>query len=350
MPLIEARDVTEAVLWLVSPRTRYITGAVVARRRRPRRDVIKTRRGFIAPAEERDLARTDGDSWDLLNSVGATATAVAAQRAVATNRTDPLISDPLAEPLLDALGADYHLQFARGELAGDAGDLGELRAMVDSIALRTRYFDDFLLEAMDAGVRQAVILASGLDTRAYRLPWVAAATVFEIDQPEVIEFKTTTLEAGRRAAGATSTATGSRPPQRLARGPACCGLRPPRAHRVDRRGPAHLPAARSGGQAVRRRRRAQRAGQPDRDGGRRRDHRRTAGADQRPDEVDAGRNSGDAPVDVADLWYVGERRQASDYLAAKGWATTTAARPRCSGSTAWHCPKAGSPRSVTRST
>ena len=65
------------------------------------------------------MARTDGDSWDLLNSVGATATAVAAQRAVATNRTDPLICDPFAEPLLDALGADYSpREFARGELAG----------------------------------------------------------------------------------------------------------------------------------------------------------------------------------------------------------------------------------------
>ena len=45
----------------------------------------------------------------------------------------------------------------------------------------------------EAGVRQAVILASGLDTRAYRLPWPAATVVYEIDQPEVIEFKTSTL-------------------------------------------------------------------------------------------------------------------------------------------------------------
>jgi methyltransferase (TIGR00027 family) len=65
--------------------------------------------------------------------------------------------------------------------------------MVDSIALRTRYFDDVLLDAMDAGVRQVVILASGLDTPAYRLLWAAGSTAFELDQPEVTEFTTTTL-------------------------------------------------------------------------------------------------------------------------------------------------------------
>ena len=38
-----------------------------------------------------------------------------------------------------------------------------------------------------------MILASGLDARAYRLPWPAGTTVFEIDQARVIEFKTATL-------------------------------------------------------------------------------------------------------------------------------------------------------------
>ena len=69
------------------------------------------------------MARTDGDSWDLLNSVGATATAVAAQRAVATNRADPLISDPFAEPLLEALGAVGQLPPVLAAWAPDAGFL-----------------------------------------------------------------------------------------------------------------------------------------------------------------------------------------------------------------------------------
>jgi methyltransferase (TIGR00027 family) len=63
----------------------------------------------------------------------------------------------------------------------------------DGMAARTRFFDDFFSDAADAGVRQAVILASGLDSRAYRLPWPAGTVVFEIDQPDVITFKTETL-------------------------------------------------------------------------------------------------------------------------------------------------------------
>jgi methyltransferase (TIGR00027 family) len=68
-----------------------------------------------------------------------------------------------------------------------------MRAVIDGIAVRTRYFDDYLAQAMDAGVRQAVILASGLDSRAYRLPWPTGTVVYEIDQPQVIDFKTATL-------------------------------------------------------------------------------------------------------------------------------------------------------------
>ncbi|MGB7144918.1 SAM-dependent methyltransferase, partial [Mycobacterium sp.] len=62
-----------------------------------------------------------------------------------------------------------------------------------AMAVRTRFFDAFFREATQAGVRQAVILASGLDARAYRLDWPADMTVFEVDQPEVIAFKTQTL-------------------------------------------------------------------------------------------------------------------------------------------------------------
>jgi methyltransferase (TIGR00027 family) len=76
------------------------------------------------------------------------------------------------------------------------------RQLAEVMAVRTRFFDDFFLDAARAGIRQAVILASGLDSRAYRLPWPADMIVFEIDQPEVIDFKTATLAA----AGATPTA------------------------------------------------------------------------------------------------------------------------------------------------
>jgi methyltransferase (TIGR00027 family) len=76
----------------------------------------------------------------------------------------------------------------------------------DGMAARTRFFDDFFAGAVDAGVRQAVILASGLDARGYRLAWPADMTVYEIDQPEVIEFKASTL-AGLGVAPSAKLAT-----------------------------------------------------------------------------------------------------------------------------------------------
>jgi methyltransferase (TIGR00027 family) len=125
--------------------------------------------------------------------VGATATAVAASRATASQGPDALLDDPWAEPLVRAVGIDAFVKLVDGELLGEDDPLLNRRAMNEQMAVRTRFFDDFFTTASDSGIRQAVILASGLDTRAYRLPWQAGTAVFEIDQPEVIEFKTRTL-------------------------------------------------------------------------------------------------------------------------------------------------------------
>ncbi|WP_323137892.1 SAM-dependent methyltransferase [Nocardia sp. alder85J] len=133
------------------------------------------------------MARTDDDTWDLASSVGATATIVAAARARATRAPNALIDDPFAEPLVRAVGVEAYIRLATGDpeiVAASGRD-----RLTDTIAVRTRFFDDFFLDAAAAGVRQAVILASGLDARAYRLPWPADTVVYEIDQPEVLEFK-----------------------------------------------------------------------------------------------------------------------------------------------------------------
>jgi methyltransferase (TIGR00027 family) len=143
------------------------------------------------------MPRTDNDTWDLATSVGATATMVAAARAIASKADNPLINDRFAEPLVRAVGVDFLTRLATGEL--DAADVDDeeapwkLEHMPVAMAVRTRFFDSFFLDATQAGIRQAVILASGLDARAYRLEWPAGMTVFEVDQPQVIAFKTTTL-------------------------------------------------------------------------------------------------------------------------------------------------------------
>src|SRR6187200_2535060 len=143
------------------------------------------------------MARTDNDTWDLASSVGATATMVAAARAMATTAANPLINDPFAEPLVRAVGVDFFTRLVTGELRpedldNDSESVG-MQRMTDNMAVRTKFFDDFFLGATDAGIRQAVILASGLDSRAYRLAWPAGTVVFEVDQPEVIAFKTKAL-------------------------------------------------------------------------------------------------------------------------------------------------------------
>jgi methyltransferase (TIGR00027 family) len=152
------------------------------------------------------VPRTDNDTWDLASSVGATATMVAAARAIATNAEAPVITDQFAEPLVRAVGVDFFTRWATGDLlAADLDDdqsSWKLEHMPAAMAARTRFFDAFFSEAAQAGIRQAVIVASGLDARAYRLSWPADMTVFEIDQPEVIAFKTTTIES----LGATPTA------------------------------------------------------------------------------------------------------------------------------------------------
>ena len=152
------------------------------------------------------MTRTDDDSWDLASSVGVTATMVAAGRAMASKAETPLINDPYAEPLVRAVGVDFFVKMLDGDvdlsLIPNASP-DRTQAIADGMGVRTKYFDDYLLAAVATGVRQVVILASGLDSRAYRLDWPSETVVYEIDQPQVIEFKTTSL-AGL---GAEPTAT-----------------------------------------------------------------------------------------------------------------------------------------------
>ncbi|OBE97155.1 class I SAM-dependent methyltransferase [Mycobacterium sp. 852002-10029_SCH5224772] len=141
-----------------------------------------------------DSARTEGDSWDLASSVGATATMVAASRALASREPDPLLDDRFAEPLVRAVGHPFFVRMLDGQIPLDNDDSPmTLQQRREQMTVRTRFFDDFFRAATAAGARQAVILAAGLDARAYRLSWPAGTVVFEVDQPEVISFKTDTL-------------------------------------------------------------------------------------------------------------------------------------------------------------
>jgi methyltransferase (TIGR00027 family) len=142
------------------------------------------------------MARSEADSWDLASSVGATATMVAAARALATAEPDAIIDDPFAADLVRAVGVDFFTRLVNGDIVVPDDEAADgIRLITDTMAVRTRFFDDFFGQAAENGVRQAVILASGLDTRPYRLNWPAGTVVYEIDQPEVIAFKTQAMQA-----------------------------------------------------------------------------------------------------------------------------------------------------------
>jgi methyltransferase (TIGR00027 family) len=120
---------------------------------------------------------------------------VAAARALAGREDEPLINDPFAADLVRAVGVDFFTRLVDGEIALSDLEGDGPRLMASLIAVRTKFFDDFFVNAGAAGIRQAVILASGLDSRPYRLPRVEGTTVFEVDQPQVVEFKTATMTA-----------------------------------------------------------------------------------------------------------------------------------------------------------
>jgi len=285
------------------------------------------------------VVRTDKDAWDLGSSVGATATMVAAARALATKEPNPLISDPYAEPLVRAVGIDFFTKLVDGTSSpDDADDDGAARLMTNMMAVRTRFFDDFFLEATGvapaatskpaAGVRQAVILASGLDSRAYRLPWPtepAGTVVFELDQPQVIEAKSATMAAigasptcDRRAVAVDlrddwpealrrSGFDASQPTAWSAEG--LLVYLPPEAQDKLFDDITGLSAPGS-----------QLATEYHPDGG--------ASLGERANAINDAWGDHGFSVNLADLFYKGDRRPVVDYLAGHGWDVSARTRPK----------------------
>lgn len=140
--------------------------------------------------------RSAGDSWAITELVGATALGVAASRAAETAGSNPLIRDEFARVLVSSAGPAW-ARLTDPELAWLDGDEQGRRAHrigIDYQAVRTHFFDEYFADAVKAGIRQVVILAAGLDSRAYRLDWPAGTAVYEIDQPKVLEYKTEILQ------------------------------------------------------------------------------------------------------------------------------------------------------------
>ncbi len=132
--------------------------------------------------------RSDDDHWDIVSSVGYTALLVAGWRALHAVSPQPLVRDVYAKVFIAA----SHDPYLAGVLA-NPGTSEDETAFPRLYGVQTRFFDDFFASAGDAGIRQAVIVAAGLDSRAYRLEWPDSTKVFEVDLPKVLEFKTKVL-------------------------------------------------------------------------------------------------------------------------------------------------------------
>ena len=148
------------------------------------------------------------DDWDIVSGVGITALTVAATRALESKRDDALINDPYAENFVTRSGTPVPIPTSWATIedfenrsASDQEWANYWTSLSGYVGVRSRFFDQYFLDMSTAGIRQVVILAAGLDTRAFRLSWPARVELFEIDQPKVLEFKDSVLAEQGALAG-----------------------------------------------------------------------------------------------------------------------------------------------------
>jgi methyltransferase (TIGR00027 family) len=127
-----------------------------------------------------------------LEGVSETALGAAEMRAGESVRDDRLIDDPYAASFVAAAPPLFPDVPSR---ADDAALAALVEASITGVAVRTRFFDDHLVAACAAGHRQVVLLAAGLDARAFRLDWPDGVRLFELDLPELFSFKERVLGA-----------------------------------------------------------------------------------------------------------------------------------------------------------
>ncbi|GAA1238516.1 class I SAM-dependent methyltransferase [Prauserella halophila] len=146
--------------------------------------------------------------WDIVSGVGITALGVAAARAVETSRDDALVRDPYAAEFVRAAESPVPMPTGAGDVAHDEHCWSLMSVF---LGLRSRFLDEYLLDscaepAGASGTRQIVLLAAGLDSRTFRLPWPEDAVVYEVDQPRVLEFKDDVLARSGAEPGCTRRA------------------------------------------------------------------------------------------------------------------------------------------------
>lgn len=136
------------------------------------------------------------DPSEIFSGPAVTALGLAASRTVESNRADHLISDPLARAFFEAAGMNLPMRLDWPEPGEAVTDTERLHLHGSRyIGLRTRFYDDLLLQAAHRGLKQAVLIGAGLDTRAFRLALPADFHLIELDYDALLEWKQTVVEA-----------------------------------------------------------------------------------------------------------------------------------------------------------
>ena len=117
-----------------------------------------------------------------MTPLGLTSRWVAASRALETESAAPLFRDPLARALASEAG--FAMRAAVNAEHGAPSTPGQY------LTIRTRFFDDAIVEAVTSlGLRQMVLVAAGMDARAFRLDWPPGTVLFELDRADVFAEK-----------------------------------------------------------------------------------------------------------------------------------------------------------------
>ena len=118
-----------------------------------------------------------------------TAQWAAAQRARESEQANRLFHDPLAR----VLAGDEGMEMLR--LSDQYNPQRQQTA--EYMAVRTRFFDDWLVASARTGRKQIVLLGAGMDTRAFRLPLAEDTAFYELDQAALFDVKEPALQQSK---------------------------------------------------------------------------------------------------------------------------------------------------------
>lgn len=117
-----------------------------------------------------------------IRNISDTALWVAMYRALESDRPDALFLDPYARRLAGERGEAILRSMPRG------------RALAWPMIVRTAVMDEIIARCVREGAKTVFNLAAGLDARAFRLELPPSLCWFDVDLPDLIQYRREHLE------------------------------------------------------------------------------------------------------------------------------------------------------------